>query len=304
MFGSQVGVAEGGLHVAVAEEEGFAAAARRLDLSPPAVTRAVAALEDTLSIKLLDRTTRYVRVTEAGRRYLEDARQILAALESADETAAGINAEPRGHLVVTAPVMFGQLFVMPIVLEYLELYPGTAVDAIFLDRSVNLLEEGLDVGVRIGHLSDSSMRALRVGSVRHVLVAAPSYLARCDSPCTPEDLEMHDLIASTAGGFGSGWRFLNGTQERLIKIAPRLSVTSNEAALNAAVKGFGITRLLSYQVAADIQAGRLVVLMPEYESAELPLHILHREGRHASAKVRTFIDLMAERLRGNVTLAT
>jgi len=291
------------VYVAVAEEEGFAAAARRLDLSPPAVTRAVAALENTLGIKLLDRTTRYVRVTEAGRRYLEDARQILVALESADEAAAGINAEPRGHLAITAPVMFGQLFVMPVVLEYLERYPGTEVDAVFLDRSVNLLEEGLDIGLRIGHLPDSSMRALRVGSVRHVLVAAPSYLDRYDSPCKPEDLDKHDLIASTAGGFGSGWRFLNGTRERQIKIAPRLSVTSNEAVLSAAAEGFGIARLLSYQVAADVEAGRLVVLMPEYEPAELPLHILHREGRHASAKVRTFIDLMAERLRGNGTLA-
>lgn len=291
------------VYIAVAEEEGFAAAARRLDLSPPAVTRAVAALEDTLSIKLLDRTTRYVRVTEAGRRYLEDARQILVALESADEAATGVNADPSGHLAITAPVMFGQLFVMPVVLEYLERYPGTEVDAVFLDRSVNLLEEGLDIGLRIGHLPDSSMRALRVGSVRHVLVAAPSYLDRYDSPCKPEDLEKHDLIASTAGGFGSGWRFLNGTRERQIKIAPRLSVTSNEAVLSAAAEGFGIARLLSYQVAADVEAGRLVVLMPEYEPAELPLHILHREGRHASAKVRTFIDLMAERLRGNGTLA-
>jgi len=291
------------VYIAVAEEEGFAAAARRLDLSPPAVTRAVAALEDTLSIKLLDRTTRYVRVTEAGRRYLEDARQILVALESADEAATGVNADPSGHLAITAPVMFGQLFVMPVVLEYLERYPGTEVDAVFLDRSVNLLEEGLDIGLRIGHLPDSSMRALRVGSVRHVLVAAPSYLDRHDSPCKPEDLEKHDLIASTAGGFGSGWRFLNGTRERQIKIAPRLSVTSNEAVLSAAAEGFGIARLLSYQVAADVEAGRLVVLMPEYEPAELPLHILHREGRHASAKVRTFIDLMAERLRGNGTLA-
>ena len=155
------------VYVAVAEEEGFAAAARRLQLSPPAVTRAVASLEDTLGVKLLDRTTRYVRATEAGRRYLEDARQILAGLEAADETAAGINAEPRGHLAVTAPVMFGRLFVMPGIVDYLERYPAMEVEAVFLDRSVNLLEEGLDVGVRIGELPDSSMRALRVGSVRH-----------------------------------------------------------------------------------------------------------------------------------------
>jgi DNA-binding transcriptional LysR family regulator len=290
------------VYVAVAEEEGFAAAARRLDLSPPAVTRAIAALEDTLSIKLLDRTTRYVRVTEAGRRYLEDARQILLDLESADEAAAGINAEPRGHLAITAPVMFGQLFVMPVVLEYLERYPGIEVDAVFLDRSVNLLEEGLDIGVRIGHLPDSSMRALRLGSVRHVLVAAPAYLERFDSPCEPDDLDKHALIASTAGGFGSGWRFASAKGEHLMKISPRLSVTSNQAAMLAAVEGFGIARLLSYQVAAELEAGRLRVVMPQHEPPELPVHIVHREGRYASAKIRTFIDLMAERLRGNGSL--
>ncbi len=290
------------VYVAVAEEEGFAAAARRLQLSPPAVTRAVAALEDTLGVKLLDRTTRYVRVTEAGRRYLEDARQILAGLEAADETAAGINAEPRGHLAVTAPVMFGRLFVMPGIVEYLQRYPNMEAEAVFLDRSVNLLEEGLDVGVRIGELPDSSMRALRVGSVRHVLVAAPDYLAQHELPRVPQDLRGHTLIASTAGGFGSGWRFGEAAGEHPLKIDARLSVTSNEAAISAARGGFGIARLLSYQVAAEVETGQLRVLLPQYEPPALPVHILHREGRHASAKVRAFIDLLAERLRSNSTL--
>jgi len=290
------------VYVAVAEEEGFAAAARRLQLSPPAVTRAVAALEDTLGVKLLDRTTRYVRVTEAGRRYLEDARQILAGLEAADETAAGINAVPRGHLAVTAPVMFGRLFVMPGIVEYLQRYPNMEAEAVFLDRSVNLLEEGLDVGVRIGELPDSSMRALRVGSVRHVLVAAPDYLAQHELPRVPQDLRGHTLIASTAGGFGSGWRFGEAAGEHPLKIDARLSVTSNEAAISAARGGFGIARLLSYQVAAEVETGQLRVLLPQYEPPALPVHILHREGRHASAKVRAFIDLLAERLRSNSTL--
>ena len=162
--------------VAVAEEEGFAAGARRLHLSPPAVTRAVASLETRLGVKLLNRTTRYVRTTEAGQRYLEDARRILAEVDAADEAAAGINAEPRGHLAVTAPVLFGRMFVMPGIVDYLKRYPDTEVSAMFLDRIVNLLEEGLDVGVRIGELPDSSMRALRVGSVRLVLCASPHYL--------------------------------------------------------------------------------------------------------------------------------
>ena len=290
------------VYVAVAEEEGFAAAARRLQLSPPAVTRAVASLEDTLGVKLLDRSTRYVRATEAGRRYLQDARQILAGLESADEAAAGINAEPRGHLAVTAPVMFGRLFVMPGIVDYLTHYPAMEVEAVFLDRSVNLLEEGLDVGVRIGELPDSSMRALRVGSVRHVLVAAPAYLERQELPRVPQDLRKHTLIASAAGGFGSGWRFSDAAGEHPLKIDARLTVTSNDAAISAAHAGFGIARLLSYQVAAQVETGSLQVLMPQYEPPAYPVNILHRESRHASAKVRAFIDLLARRLRGNSTL--
>ena len=290
------------VYVAVAEEEGFAAAARRLQLSPPAVTRAVASLEDTLGVKLLDRSTRYVRATEAGRRYLEDARQALAGLEAADEAAAGINAEPRGHLAVTAPVMFGRLFVMPGIVEYLERYPVMEVDAMFLDRSVNLLEEGLDVGVRIGELPDSSMRALRVGSVRHVLVAAPAYLERHEPPQVPQDLRKHTLISSAAGGFGNGWRFSDAAGEHPLKVDARLTVTSNDADISAAHAGFGIARLLSYQIAAEVEAGSLQVLMSQYEPPEHPVHILHRESRHASAKVRAFIDLLAERLRGDRTL--
>ena len=285
------------VYVAVAEEEGFAAAARRLQLSPPAVTRAVAALEDTLGVKLLDRTTRYVRATEAGRRYLEDARSILAGLEAADEAAVGINAEPRGHLAVTAPVMFGQLFVMQGIIDYLQQYPAMEIEAVFLDRSVNLLEEGLDVGIRIGELPDSSMRALRVGSVRHVLVASPAYLERHTSPRVPQDLRQHTLIASAAGGFGSSWRFSDAAGEHPLKVAARLTVTSNEAAICAARAGFGIARLLSYQVAAQVEAGTLQVLMPQFEPPEYPVHILHRESRHGSARVRAFIDLLAKRLR-------
>ena len=290
------------VYVAVAEEEGFAAAARRLQLSPPAVPRAVAALEDTLGVKLLDRTTRYVRVTEVGRRYLDDARQILAGVRAADEAAAGINAEPRGHLAVTAPVLFGRLFVMPGIVAYLERFPAMEVEAFFLDRSVNLLEEGLDVGVRIGELPDSSMRALRVGWVRHVLVAAPAYLRRHGSPRVPADLREHTLIASTAGGFGGGWRFAEAAGDHPLKVNARLKVTSNDAAVTAALSGFGIARLLSYQVVEEVSCGRLQLLMPEYDPPQYPVHILHREGRHTSVRVRAFIDLLSERLRADTTL--
>ncbi len=185
--------------VAVAEEQGFAAAARRLNMSPPAVTRSVAALEDYLGIKLLQRSTRFVRTTEAGVRYLEDVRRILLDIEAADATAVGVNATPRGQLAVTAPVLFGRMFVMPGVVDYLNQYPETDVSLMFLDRVVNLLEEGMDVGVRIGKLPDSSMHALQVGSVRVVLCASANYLKAHGKPKQPEDLHGHSMIASRAG---------------------------------------------------------------------------------------------------------
>ena len=196
--------------VAVAEEEGFAAAARRLRMSPPAVTRAVAALEERLGVKLFKRTTRHVRTTEAGQRYFEDARRILAEADAADEAAAGINAEPRGRLAVTAPVLFGRMFVMPGIVDYLSRYPDTEVSAVFLDRVVNLLEEGVDVGVRIGELADSSMRALLVGSVRLVLCASPKYLQRRGAPRAPQALLEHSIIASSAGSGALDWRLAPG----------------------------------------------------------------------------------------------
>jgi DNA-binding transcriptional LysR family regulator len=288
--------------VAVAEEEGFAAGARRLRMSPPAVTRAIAALEERLSVKLLNRTTRFVRTTEAGQHYLEDARRILAEVDAADESATGINAEPHGHLAVTAPVLFGRMFVTPVIVEYLELYPGTEVSALFLDRIVNLVEEGLDVGVRIGELPDSSMRARRVGSVRHVLCASPDHLKSHGMPQQPEDLQEHSLISSSAGNFAIDWRFESKRGAQSLAIKPRLAVTTNDAAIAAAVRGAGIARLLSYQVAPQLASGELQIILDEYGPAPLPVHIVHREGRYASARVRSFIELMSERLRADLTL--
>lgn len=284
--------------VAVAEEEGFAAGARRLRMSPPAVTRAVAALEKRLGVQLLQRTTRYVRTTEIGQRYLEDARRILAEADAADEAAAGINAEPRGRLTVTAPVLFGRTFVTPGIVEYLVRYPATEVSALFVDRVVNLIEEGVDVGVRIGELPDSSMRASRVGSIRVIACASRDYLRRHGTPRTPQDLLKHSLIATSAGSSPVGWKFAG----RGLKVQPRLTVTTNDAAIEAAVRGFGIARLLSYQIAGHLAAGELAVVLEQYEPQSRPVHIVHREGRHASAKVRTFVELMTKRLRNDSAL--
>lgn len=285
------------VYVAVAETGGFAAGARRLGISPPAVTRAVASLEENLGVKLLNRTTRYVRATEAGLRYLEDARRILAQVDAADEAAAGINAEPQGYLAITAPVLFGQIYVMPGIIDYLQRYPKTEVDAVFLDRVVNLLEEGLDVGVRIGQLPDSTMHALRVGSARLILCASPAYLQRRGMPQQPKELDRHTIISSRAGNLSQDWRFTGDNRELSINIKPRLTVTTNGAAINAALEGFGITRLLSYQVANHLASGELKIVLERFEPPPRPVHIVHREGRLASTKVRSFIDLMAARLR-------
>ena len=282
--------------IAVAEEQAFAAAARRLSMSPPAVTRAIAGLEEQLNVKLLNRTTRFVRATDVGLRYLDDARRILADLSAADKAVTGINAEPQGHLAVTAPVMFGSLFVMPTIVKYLQLYPKMEVSAIFLDRVVNMLEEGIDVGVRIGQLPDSSMRARRVGSVRLVLCASPQYIQEHGLPQQPEELHQHTIIASKAGNNGLDWRFPDGKNIKSIKVKPRLTVTTNDAAISSAIEGLGITRLLSYQIAPQLASGELKILLEDFEPEPRPVHIIHREGPNGSAKVRSLVDLLAKQL--------
>jgi len=283
--------------VAVAEAESFAAGARRLGMSPPAVTRAIGALEKRLGVRLFTRSTRFMRTTEAGQRYLEDARRIIAEVDGADEAAKGINATPRGHLAVTAPVLFGKMFVMPAIVDYLERYPEMAVSAFFLDRVVNLLEEGLDVGIRIGELPDSSMRATRVGSVRRVLCASPEYLKKHGTPDKPAALPAHTIIAASGVSPTHEWKFRQGVKSIAARITPRLTVSSNDAAIEAALRGFGITRLLSYQIASQVSSGRLTILLKEFEPAPMPIHVLHREGSFAAAKVRSFVDLIAARLR-------
>ena len=288
--------------IAVAEEESFAAAARQLQMSPPAVTRAIASLELQLGVKLFNRTTRYVRVTEAGLRYLEDVRRILADLEAAEEAAAGVNSVPRGRLTVTAPVLFGRMFVMPGIVEYLQQYPDMKINALLLDRVVNLMEEGVDVGVRIGELEDSNMQARKVGSVRLVLVASAEYIKKNGLPQEPKDLHEHTTIASTAGHNTAVWRFQYPNGSHHIKVRPRLSVTTNDAVIDAAKAGFGITRVLSYQVAPQLADGSLKLLLQEFEPPAQPVHIIHREGRLSSSKVRAFIDVMINRLQADKAL--
>lgn len=289
--------------VAVAEEEGFSAAARRLQMSPPSVTRVVAGLEARLGIKLLNRTTRYVRVTESGERYLDDARRILGELQIADDTAVGINASPTGDLSVTAPTMFGKLFVVPGVVDYLQQYPQTRVSVALLDRVVNLLEEGFDVGIRIGKLPDSTLCALKVASVRWIVCASPEYLQQHGTPVNPSDLSQHRIITiGVSAATTTRWALYNDGKPCPVRVQPTLSVSNTEAALTAALHGFGITRLLSYQSAAAVADGHLKVVLENFEPPSIPVQIIHREGRLASAKVRAFVDLMLQRLRADTSL--
>jgi DNA-binding transcriptional LysR family regulator len=285
--------------VSVAECEGFAAGARKLGVSPPVATRAVADLEARLGIKLFTRSTRHVRLTDAGKRYWDDAKRILLDIAEADEAATGINGEPSGHLAITAPVLFGKMFVLPGVIDFLNRYPRMEVNALFLDRIVNLLEEGLDVGIRIGELADSTMRAIRVGSVHRVVCASPDYLARAGSPQHPDELAQHTVITANGLNASTEWKF----NDRInIRVKPRLSFATNDAAMEAAIGGFGITRLLSYQIAPQLADGRLKLLLTDFEQAKIPIHVIHREGRYASAKIRSFVDLMVDRLRADKAL--
>jgi DNA-binding transcriptional LysR family regulator len=288
--------------VAVVDTQGFAGAARKLKLSPPAVTRAINELETHLGVRLLTRTTRIVKVTEAGARYAEDCRVILAQLHEADESVSGVNSTPRGRLTITAPVGFGAMYVAPIVTEYLTRHPEVTASCWFMDRVVNMLEEGVDVGVRIGELPDSSMQAISVGRMRLLVCAAPAYLEAHGEPKTPEELERHVIIAAGGATSTSEWRTLSAGKPGVVKLQPRLIATTSETAIAAALTGFGLTNVLAYKVTEHLRAGRLKPVLGDFEPAPLPVHVLHREGRHASQKARAFIDLAVERLRPQLAL--
>lgn len=283
--------------VSVGEEESFAAASRNMGLSPAAVSRAIHSLEERIGVKLLLRTTRSVRLTEAGARYLGDARLILDSIAEATDAAAGVNAEPKGNLSVTASTLFGKFFVMPSIVRFLTQFPEVEVSAHFLDRIVNLVDEGIDVAVRIGHLPDSSLKAIRVGQVRRVLCASEEYLAKTGEPVRPADLLRHTVIAASDISPRVDWKFGLGDDPTVLRIKPRLTVTSNDAAIEAAVSGLGICRLFSYQIADELAAGQLKIVLADFEEEPWPVHVLHRESKYGSSKVRKFIDLLVDDLR-------
>lgn len=287
--------------VKVAETSGFAEAARQLNMSPPAVTRAVASLEDHIGARLFTRTTRMVKLTEAGTRYFDDCRRILADVAEAEAAAAGSYAKPSGVLTVTASALFGQEYITPILAEYCDLHPEVNARALFVDRITNMVDEGIDVGIRIGDLPDSSFSAIRVGAVRRVVCGAPAYFAQHGVPKHPSDLAQHKIIVSSASWASLDWRF-GGAQKPVVRIAPRLSFSTYGAVLKAAMLGWGLARPLSYQIGRALMDGDLQTVLSEFEDAPLPVHVVHPEGRRASAKVRAFVDLAVDRLRANQSI--
>ena len=289
--------------VAVADAQGLAPAARRLGLSAPAVTRAITALEQRLGVQLLQRSTRSVRLTEIGERFLGDCRRILGDLEEAEASAGGAHAVPKGALAITASAMFGRLHVAPIALDFLALHPQVTIRGVFVDRVVNLMDEGFDVAVRIARLPDSGLTAVRVGSMRAVVVASPAYLAQHGAPTHPRDLARHDAVGfSQTGTAPAPWSFTGAGDAVQPKI--RLVTNASEVAIEAAVQGRGIARAMRYQVDAEVRAGRLQIVLAEFEPEPVPVHLVHVAGRMAPAKLRAFIDFAVERLRAEPVLSS
>ena len=289
--------------VAVAEEASFAPAGRRLNMSPPSVTRAVSELEARLGARLLHRTTRSVQLTEAGRRYLADCRRILGELEEADRNAAGIHAAPSGLVTVTGSVMFGRVMLTPILLDLLDRYPDLSISTLFVDRVVHLIDEGVDVAVRIAELPDSSLTAIRVGSIRRVLCASPDYLASRSRPKTPADLKRHRIIDFVNMTPGGEWKFFHDGKGISHRPSSRLLLNTADAAIAAASAHRGITRVLSYMIAPQLEAGTLEVVLRDFEPPPVPVHVVHKEPGQTSGAVRAVVDHLVEGLRRNPALS-
>jgi DNA-binding transcriptional LysR family regulator len=290
------------MFVAVAEAAGFSAAARRLGVSPPLVTRAIAKLEEHLGARVLTRTTRQVRLTEAGARYLEDCKRVLAELEDIEAAVSGEYTAVRGALSITASVLFGRLFVAPILLDFLKRNPDVTARVLLTDRVLDLIDEGIDVAVRIAKLPDSSLTALRVGEVRRVVCASPAYLRQHGTPQTPEDLAHLDAVVFSPERGAPSWTFHGKRGKVTVKPRTQLIANASEVGIQAALASRGLTRVLSYMIAGEVRAGRLRLVLEDYEPEPLPIHIVYREGRRAPARARAFADYAAERLRADASV--
>ena len=284
--------------VAVAELAGFANAARRLNMSPPAVTRAISALEDRLGAQLFHRTTRSVTLTEDGMIFLERARDILLQLDEAEHVIMGGQSTPRGELNVTAPVVFGRLHVLPVIAKLLRQHRDLKARLLLLDRNIRLVEEGVDAAVRIGELPDSGLTSVMIGSVRQTIIASPGYCAQRGQPMQPRDLSRHDIILGDNVRTGTQWRF-GAKSSQFVQVEPRVMVNSVDAVLAAAAAGLGIANVLSYQAASGIASGNLCSLLDDYALPPLPIHVLFHPKRARVPAVRLFVDRMRERSKAS-----
>jgi DNA-binding transcriptional LysR family regulator len=275
--------------VAILDAGSLAAAARRLRRSPPAVTRSLSTLEDRLGVRLLERTTRRLAPTDAGRQLAERARTLLAEYAEAMREAEA-DTIPRGLLRVTAPMVFGRRHVTPMVTAFLANHPAMSIDLLLSDGNQDLIEQGLDVAIRIGAQPDTGLVARRVGQVRRMLVASPSYLARHGLPTEPEALAEHAILQTTSRPALAEWRFRQGSRQRIVRLAPRFSVNDVEAALTAARHDQGIASALSYQVADDLSAGTLQRLLVAWEPPPIPVQVVFAGSHHRPLRIRTFVD--------------
>lgn len=286
--------------IAALDEGSLAGAGRRLVRSPAAVSRAIAFLEHHVGAELLHRNTRSIKLSEIGERYAAACRRVLLELDEADASIAGERTVPSGILTLTAPPISGEEILRPIIDAYLDAYPTVSVNLVLLDRHVNLIEEGIDIALRVADLPDSSMIAVRVGGdVKRVVVASPRYLAANPRIVEPSDLAKHRIVTTTHFGHDA-WVFppaVGSSVARSIHLKPRLVVNSVRSALAAAVAGQGVTRLYTYHVAERVHDGSLQILLRDAEPPAMPVHLITPQGRLSAPKVRAFMDFAAPRLR-------
>jgi DNA-binding transcriptional LysR family regulator len=285
--------------VASVDRGSLASAARRLGHSAATITRAIAMLERRLGMRLLHRSTRALHLTQFGETYLGTCREVLAALDAAERGAAAEQEKPSGMLTITAPLVFGQLHLRPVLDAFLDANPAVRARLLLLDRIANIVEEGIDLAVRVAHLPDSTLAATHVGEVRRVLCASPAYIERRGMPRTPSALREHDCIMERDSAETELWRFVAAPRRPLlpISISPRLVVNSAAAAVDSAVAGHGITRVMSYQAAAAVAAGKLTVLLAQHEPPPFPVHLVLPSALSKTAKQRAFLSFAAPLLR-------
>lgn len=284
--------------VTVVSAGSFSAASRQLRMPLPTVSRKVSELESHLKARLLVRSTRKLVLTEAGESYVADCKRILAEVAEADRGASGEYNAPQGELIVTAPVVFGRLHVLPIVAEFLAAYPLVDVRLVLSDRSLNLIDESLDMAVRIGTVPDSRLVATRVGQIRSVVCASPAHLDKHGVPRSPEDLLKHDCVTFAGLTGADYWTF---REQQSIRVHSRLIVNTAEAAIDGAIAGIGFARVLSYQIAEAVKAGALTIVLKKFEPPPLPVSLLYIRETRLTAKLRAFIDFAAPRLRARIS---